>query len=973
PFYFSLFLPPENVSLAGIPLSVFFRKRLCFSRKQDLVPNSILFPVVACSSVDSCCRGGSPETLVSDLRRSRRFFWAFEGNVASTNLFAKKTEFRNKLRNEMVEGRACLSRDIKSSLEFLKQKRLQKLKSVTGSEGSGVTNMMTRSGGDFLRSSASCGFRSHGDANTFHCSNEVSNERDFPKSKVDKFSLSELDWIEKIPDCPVYFPSKDEFDDPLFYLQKIAPEASKYGICKIVSPITAQVPAGIVLMKENVGFKFTTRVQPLRLADWDTDDKATFFMSGRNYTFRDYEKMANKLFARKYYSAGCLPPSYLEKEFWHELAFGKMESVEYACDVDGSAFSSNTNDPLGKSRWNLKNFSRVSKSVLRLLGREIPGVTDPMLYIGMLFSMFAWHVEDHYLYSINYHHCGASKTWYGIPGAAALQFEKVVKEYVYTKDILSGDGEEGAFDVLLGKTTLFPPNILMDHGVPVYKAVQKPGEFVITFPRSYHAGFSHGFNCGEAVNFAVGDWFPLGAVASQRYTLLNRVPLLPYEELLCKEALLLYRDIEPEDPNYPSGEYVSQHAIMVSFVNLMRTQHFARWRLMKVGLIRGVTTNSLGTIVCSKCKRDCYVAFVNCSCFLHPVCLHHEIGPEAFPCGCSGTLCLTDELPELEAAAKKFEKKVGVLDETRHLFHQDDLYFLQNTISFADKDGYSPYCDINLGLFSDDECPLDQSQELHVVPLSQTFPSSDTGNIRLHISDSSLASAASTLCSFHEPVTDTSCDNNVLVKINLNHSENTEEVSHNRCESYFSSSSTKVYMDAEGSKSSLPSPNKLEVSSLATQFSDDSDSEIFKVKRRSSVKVERRISNESTDSQKHQGFKRLKRLLPEPKSGDLASSEPGTRNVIKQSVLVKGGENTFSRKDRVDGARTAPILIRMKKLTQVELTDRREQHENGRSQIAMVKATSNSLSMESGHKRLKVQLLCSFLTGVNHNDDHSEG
>ena len=28
----------------------------------------------------------------------------------------------------------------------------------------------------------------------------------------------------------------------------------------------------------------------------------------------------------------------------------------------------------------------------------LQGVTDPMLYIGMLFSMFAWHVEDHYLY-----------------------------------------------------------------------------------------------------------------------------------------------------------------------------------------------------------------------------------------------------------------------------------------------------------------------------------------------------------------------------------------------------------------------------------------------------------------------------------------------------------------------------------------------------------------------------------------------
>lgn len=74
----------------------------------------------------------------------------------------------------------------------------------------------------------------------------------------------------------------------------------------------------------------------------------------RNYTFRDFEKMANKIYARKYCSAGCLPPSYLEKEFWHEIACGNTESVEYACDVDGSAFSSSPNDQLGKSKWNLK-------------------------------------------------------------------------------------------------------------------------------------------------------------------------------------------------------------------------------------------------------------------------------------------------------------------------------------------------------------------------------------------------------------------------------------------------------------------------------------------------------------------------------------------------------------------------------------------------------------------------------------------
>ncbi|CAG7897692.1 unnamed protein product [Brassica rapa] len=49
--------------------------------------------------------------------------------------------------------------------------------------------------------------------------------------------------------------------------------------------------------------------------------------------------------------------------------------------------------------------------------------------------------------------------------------------------------------------------------MPVYKVVQRLGEFIVTFPMAYHAGFSHGFNCGEAVNFAMGDWFPFGAIA----------------------------------------------------------------------------------------------------------------------------------------------------------------------------------------------------------------------------------------------------------------------------------------------------------------------------------------------------------------------------------------------------------------------------------------------------------------------------
>ncbi|XP_010518675.1 PREDICTED: lysine-specific demethylase JMJ706-like isoform X2 [Tarenaya hassleriana] len=588
----------------------------------------------------------------------------------------------------MVEGRVCLSKEAKNGLEYLKRKRLQRLRSDSVYETVGVTNTMTRSGGDALRASASCGVRFQSNVN-----DSISKLNGVLKHKVEKFELDNLEWTERLPECPVYRPTKDEFEDPLNYLQKIAPEASKYGICKIISPLMATVPAGVVLMKERVNFKFTTRVQPLRLAEWDSEDKVTFFMSGRNYTFRDFEKMANKVFARRYCSGGSLSEAFLEKEFWREIACGKTETVEYACDVDGSAFSTSPSDPLGSSNWNLKKVSRLPKSTLRLLETSIPGVTEPMLYIGMLFSMFAWHVEDHYLYSINYQHCGASKTWYGIPGSAALKFEKVVRECVYSDDILSTIGEDGAFDVLLGKTTLFPPNILLDHDVPVYRAMQKPGEFIVTFPRAYHAGFSHGFNCGEAVNFAMGDWFPFGAIASHRYAHLNRVPLLPHEELICREAMLLYPSSELQDLNLSPADLLAHHCIKVAFVKLIRFLHWARWSFMKSRSCTGLVSNTYGTTVCSLCKRDCYLAFINCDCFAHPVCLRHDIKTRDLPCGSTRTLFLREGVEGMEVAAKKFEEEEGLSDAIQG---DEDLYSypMSNTFPATQGDGYSPYSTI---------------------------------------------------------------------------------------------------------------------------------------------------------------------------------------------------------------------------------------------------------------------------------------
>ncbi|MFS7987899.1 putative [histone H3]-dimethyl-L-lysine(36) demethylase [Helianthus anomalus] len=58
-----------------------------------------------------------------------------------------------------------------------------------------------------------------------------------------------------------------------------------------------------------------------------------------------------------------------------------------------------------------------------------------MVYISILFSWFAWHVEDHDLHSLNYMHMGAGKTWYGVPKDVAVAFEDVIQMVGYGGEI----------------------------------------------------------------------------------------------------------------------------------------------------------------------------------------------------------------------------------------------------------------------------------------------------------------------------------------------------------------------------------------------------------------------------------------------------------------------------------------------------------------------------------------------------------
>lgn len=267
------------------------------------------------------------------------------------------------------------------------------------------------------------------------------------------------------------------------------------------------------------------------------------FEEGGIYSLREFQEKAHN-FKESYFSPkmsfdpvlNCkraVTEDDVEREFWRLVeSITEMVEVEYGADIHstthGSGFPTtekNPLDPYSTDPWNLNILPLHPESLFQHIKTDISGMTVPWLYVGMCFSTFCWHNEDHYSYSCNYQHFGATKTWYGIPGADAERFEQAMRQAV-------PELFETQPDLLFQLVTLLPPDQLKKAGVNVYALDQRAGQFVITFPQAYHAGFNHGFNFNEAVNFAPHDWEPFGEAGVERLQAFRKQPCFSHDELL---------------------------------------------------------------------------------------------------------------------------------------------------------------------------------------------------------------------------------------------------------------------------------------------------------------------------------------------------------------------------------------------------------------------------------------------------------
>ncbi|XP_056133986.1 lysine-specific demethylase 4B isoform X2 [Lampris incognitus] len=298
----------------------------------------------------------------------------------------------------------------------------------------------------------------------------------------------------KNPSCKImtFRPTMEEFKDFAKYIVYMETQgAHRAGLAKVIPPEGWKPRRSYDTIED--------MVIPAPIMQVVTGQSGLFTqynIQKKSMTVGEYRKLAN---SKKYCTPRHKDFDDLERKYWKNLTF---VSPIYGADVSGSIYDPDIEE------WNISHLNTLLDMVEQECGIVIEGVNTPYLYFGMWKTTFAWHTEDMDLYSINYLHFGQSKSWYAVPPEHGKRLERLAQGFF-------PGSCQGCDAFLRHKMTLISPSILKKYGIPFDRVTQNEGEFMVTFPYGYHAGFNHGFNCAESTNFATLRWVDYGKMATQ--------------------------------------------------------------------------------------------------------------------------------------------------------------------------------------------------------------------------------------------------------------------------------------------------------------------------------------------------------------------------------------------------------------------------------------------------------------------------
>ncbi|CAL7935405.1 unnamed protein product [Xylocopa violacea] len=296
------------------------------------------------------------------------------------------------------------------------------------------------------------------------------------------------------PRIQVFRPTYEEFKDFTKYVEYMESKgAHKAGLAKVIPPVE-WIPR-----KRGYNLNDLDLTIPAPICQVVTGKQGLYQqinIQKKSMTVKEYSKLAN---SERYNTPRHFDYEDLERKYW--------KNITYVAPIYGADVSGSLTDPDVKE-WNINHLGTILDYVNKDYGISIDGVNTAYLYFGMWKTTFAWHTEDMDLYSINYLHFGAPKTWYAIPPEHGRRLERLASGFFPSS-------YQSCQAFLRHKMSLISPQILRQYSIPCNKITQEAGEIMITFPYGYHAGFNHGFNCAESTNFAAPRWVEYGKRATQ--------------------------------------------------------------------------------------------------------------------------------------------------------------------------------------------------------------------------------------------------------------------------------------------------------------------------------------------------------------------------------------------------------------------------------------------------------------------------
>eukprot|EP01043_Picozoa_sp_COSAG02_P025577 COSAG02_NODE_1442_length_12573_cov_2.397485_7_plen_665_part_00 len=352
--------------------------------------------------------------------------------------------------------------------------------------------------------------------------------------------------------APVFSPTADEFASPIDYIRRVVmPAATGIGLAVIRPPDHKEHAAKArTQLMQRLSRPFRYRKQ-LKNGNQDGKTKMTF----KSWQTCDRADQCKHVWP--------VPADNEEDRDAEFFSIVRMEDDDsrpcYASEIACNQGVLDKSLP-----WSPCSLPLLPQSPLRVLGWPSSGINAPQLFVARRFSFFAWHTEDLDLFSCNYMHLGAPKTWYAVSAEQRDDFEKAAEsiecgrtllkvklkgrgktseepnersppasEKVSTEKVTSKERQKfHRASVAYHRLHMTDPAMLAAKGIEITRYIQHPGDLVITLPGAYHGGFSHGVSVAESSNFADEAWLNTGIAAEKRMKAVGLQPAFDMNKLI---------------------------------------------------------------------------------------------------------------------------------------------------------------------------------------------------------------------------------------------------------------------------------------------------------------------------------------------------------------------------------------------------------------------------------------------------------